>query len=169
MAPTTRIAVFPGSFDPPTLGHLDLIQRASRLFDRVVVALLRNTSKQPMFPLDERAAMLRSITADLPGVEVEVFDGLLVDYARRRGAVAIVRGVRNSADLGYELELAGTNRHLDDAIDTLFLAPAGRYAHISSTLVREIAGFGGPVRGLVPPAVEPFIEARRHPARVTRA
>ena len=169
MADTTRIAIFPGSFDPPTLGHLDLIQRGARLFDRLIVALLRNTSKQPMFALEERAEMLRAIAADLPGVEVDAFDGLLVDYARRRGAIAIVRGVRNSADLGYELELSGTNRHLNAAVDTIFLAPAGQYAHISSTLVREIAGFGGSVRGLVPPAVEPFVEARRHPARVTRA
>ena len=169
MATTTRIAIFPGSFDPPTLGHVDLIGRAARVFDVVVVALLKNSSKQPMFSLDERAEMLRSITAGVQGVEVDVFDGLLVDYARRRGAVAIVRGVRNAADLGYEMELAGTNRHLNAAVETIFLAPAGQYAHISSTLVREIAGFGGPVRGLVPPAVEPFIEARRHPARVTRA
>jgi pantetheine-phosphate adenylyltransferase len=105
MADTTRIAIFPGSFDPPTLGHLDLIQRGARLFDRLIVALLRNTSKQPMFALEERAEMLRAIAADLPGVEVDAFDGLLVEYARRRGAIAIVRGVRNGADLGYELEL----------------------------------------------------------------
>lgn len=168
MATTRRIAIFPGSFDPPTLGHLDLIQRGARLFDVLVVALLRNTSKQPMFSLEERAEMLRGISAGTPGVEVDVFDGLLVEYARRRGATAVVRGVRNSADLGYELELAGTNRHLDPFIETIFLAPAGQYAHISSTLVREIASLGGPVRGLVPPAVEPFIEDRRHPGRVTR-
>lgn len=160
-----RIAVFPGSFDPPTLGHLDLIRRASGLFDSVIVTVLRNAAKKTLFPLDDRLAMLRSAVADVPNVEVEAFEGLLVDFAARRGAVAIVRGLRGGADFDYERQMAGTNQHLNARIETLFLVPTPVYSHISSTLVREIAAVGGSVAGLVPPIVETYFERRHMPPR----
>jgi pantetheine-phosphate adenylyltransferase len=161
MAASPRIAIYPGSFDPPTYGHLDVISRASRLFDRVVVAVLTNTSKQSSFSVEERVTMMRELLAEHASVDVDGFQGLLVDYARRREAVAIVRGIRNGTDFDYEQQMAGMNRHLDGAIETVFLAPSAAHAHISSTLVREIAALGGSVRGLVPPAVEARIERRR--------
>ena len=160
MAAPLRIAIFPGSFDPVTNGHLDLIDRASRLFDRVIVAVLRNTSKAPLFSVDDRLLMLREVLAGRPGVEVDAFQGLVVDFARARQAIAIVRGVRGGADLDYERPMALTNRHLNADVDTVLLLPSAAYGHISSTLVREIAALGGPVRGLVPPAVESWISQR---------
>jgi pantetheine-phosphate adenylyltransferase len=160
MAASPRIAIFPGSFDPVTNGHLDLIDRASRLFDRVIVAVLRNTSKAPLFSVEERLRMLRDVLADRPGVEVDAFQGLVVDFARARQAIAIVRGVRGGADLDYERPMALTNRHLNADVDTVLLLPSAAYGHVSSTLVREIAALGGPVRGLVPPAVESWINQR---------
>ena len=160
MAAPLRIAIFPGSFDPVTNGHLDLIERSSRLFDRVIVAVLRNTSKTPFFSVEDRLAMLREVLAGRPGVEVDAFQGLVVDYARARQAIAIVRGVRGGADLDYERPMALTNRHLNSDVDTVLLLPSAAYGHVSSTLVREIAALGGPVRGLVPPAVESWIAQR---------
>lgn len=155
-----RVAVFPGSFDPPTLGHLDVIRRAARMFDRLVVALLENSSKQPCFSLDERAALLRTIVSDLRNVEIDTFGGLLADYVRARKATAVVRGIRGATDFDYERQMAETNRHLNPAMDTVFFAPSGAVAHISSTRVREIAAHGGPVHGLVPEAVADALAAR---------
>ena len=160
MAAPTRTAVFPGSFDPLTNGHLDLIERAARMFDRVIVAVLRNTSKPPFFNLDDRLAMLREVLGGHAGIEVDAFEGLLVDYARSQRATVVIRGVRSAADLDYERQMALTNRHLDAAIDTVLLLPSAEFSHVSSTLVREIATLGGEVRGLVPTAVESWIARR---------
>ena len=156
-----RLAVFPGSFDPLTNGHVDVIDRASRLFDRVVVALLVNTGKTPLFTLEERAAIIRETFAGRSSVEVDTFDGLLVEYARRRGAAAVVRGLRRAADFDYEVQMTDMNRHLDGSIETVFLVPSPGVAFISSTLVREIAALGGPVDGLVPDPVRTRILRRR--------
>jgi pantetheine-phosphate adenylyltransferase len=159
MAAEPRIAIFPGTFDPLTVGHTDLIARGARLFDLLVVALLRNTAKQPRFGLDERVAMIQDALAGQPGLEVDTFDGLLADYARRRRATAVVRGLRSGTDLDYEQQIALTNRHLDPSFETVFLLPSAGVAHVSGTLVREILSLGGSVRGLVPPAVEARVTA----------
>jgi pantetheine-phosphate adenylyltransferase len=165
MAASPRIAVFPGSFDPLTNGHLDLIERATRIFDRVVVAVLRNTGKQPLFGLDDRLAILREVFAGRPGIEVDAFQGLLADYLRARGASVVVRGIRSAADLDYERQMALTNRHLNASLDTVLLLPSAEFGHVSSSLVREIAALGGSVRGLVPPAVEAWIARRARAPR----
>lgn len=148
------LAIYPGSFDPITHGHLDLIDRGSRLFDHLVVAVLTNIDKQPLFTVDERVEMLRAATGSLPNVSVDTFGGLLVAYARRKKARAILRGIRAFSDYEYELQMALTNRGLDPEIETVFLTPAEAYSHISSRLVKEIFIHGGSVKGLVPPIVE---------------
>jgi pantetheine-phosphate adenylyltransferase len=169
MAASSRTAIFPGSFDPPTSGHVDLIERATKLFDTVVVAVLRNTSKQAFFSVDDRAAILREVFAGHPQIEVDSFDGLLVDFARERHATAVIRGVRSAADLDYERQMALTNRHLNPGVETVLLLPSAEFGHVSSTLVREIATLGGSVRGLVPPAVENWIARRPHGSRSRKA
>ena len=153
MSQSSRLAVVAGSFDPPTLGHVDLVERAVRLFDRVVVAVLHNRAKQPLFSVDERLALLRDLTAALPTVEVDQFDGLLADYVARRGAVAVVRGVRTAGEFSDEWSVALANRHLNPAFDTVFVVPSAATMHVSSRVVREIASFGGPIDGLVAPSV----------------
>jgi len=165
MSVKPRVAIFPGSFDPPTLGHLDVIKRAAALFDTLIVALLENAAKHPMFSTSERVTLLRQSTAGLENVEVDVFDGLLADYVRRRQASVVVRGVRGGTDLDYERQMADTNRHLNPAMDTVFLSPSPDVAHISSTLVRDIARHGGSIRGLVPVPVETALTARAPHAR----
>jgi pantetheine-phosphate adenylyltransferase len=165
MAASPRIAVFPGSFDPLTNGHLDLIERAGRLFDRVIVAVLRNTGKQPLFSLDDRLAILREVFARHSNVEVDAFQGLLADYLRARGASVVVRGIRSAADLDYERQMALTNRHLNRDLDTVLLLPSAEFGHVSSSLVREITALGGSVQGLVPPAVETWIHRRARTPR----
>ena len=167
MAASQRLAVFPGSFDPLTTGHVDVVRRVARLFDRVVVAVLRNTGKATMFSVDDRLAMLREVFAGDPQVEVDAFQGLLVDYARAKRAVAIVRGVRTSSDLEYERQLALTNRHLNSEVETVLVLPAAEVAHISSSLVREIVSLGGSATGLVPAAIDSWLE--RRPATTRRA
>jgi pantetheine-phosphate adenylyltransferase len=152
--PMANIAIYPGSFDPVTNGHLDLIERGTKIFDRLVVAVLRNLDKDPLFSLPERMEMLREVTRPWPSVEVDVFDGLLVDYARRRNARVILRGIRAFSDYEYELQMALMNRKLDPQLETVFMLPAEAYSYLSSRLVREIARLGGPVHGMVPPAVE---------------
>lgn len=147
-------AIYPGSFDPITNGHLDLIQRGSRLFDRLIVAVLTNIEKKPLFSAQERVEMLTEVTRGIPGVSVDTFSGLLVDYARRKQAAAILRGVRAFSDYEYELQMALMNRKLDATLETVFLMPAGAFLYISSRLVKEIVHHGGPVAGLVPPLVE---------------
>ncbi len=147
-------AIYPGSFDPITNGHLDLIQRGSRLFDHLVVSVLTNLQKQPLFTLPERVEMLRLVTEDMPNVAVDTFNGLLVDYAAAKKAGVILRGVRAFSDYEYELQMALMNRKLDPTLETVFLMPAGSFVYISSRLVKEIIHHGGPLSGLVPPLVE---------------
>jgi pantetheine-phosphate adenylyltransferase len=148
-----RTAVLPGSFDPITLGHLDVVRRAAMLFDRVVVAVLVNPSKAPLSGLEDRVAMVRDATAEMAGVDVEAFDGLLVEFAARCGARAVVRGLRSGADFDYEWPMARMNRALSPGLDTVYLAAAGEWAHVSSSLVREIHRLGGAIDAFVPPAV----------------
>jgi len=150
-------AIYPGSFDPLTFGHLDILERSVRLFDRVVIAILTNSQKTPLFSIDERLAMVREIVnPKFPTVEIEVdvFHGLLVDYARRKNAQVIVRGIRAVTDYEYELQMALMNRRLAPAIETVFMMPAENYSYLSSHLVKEIAGHGGVITGLVPELVE---------------
>ena len=153
MSQTPRLAILAGSFDPPTNGHLDVITRAAALFDHVVVALLVNAAKQPLFTLDERVAMMREATAALPTVEVDTFKGLLADYLGKRHATAVVRGLRTATEFADEWQMALMNRHLNPACETVFLVPAAEHMHISSRLVREVASLGGSVAELVPPGV----------------
>jgi pantetheine-phosphate adenylyltransferase len=153
-------AIYPGSFDPVTNGHLDLIERGSRLFDRLIVALLTNPEKDPLFSLEERVEMLREVVAHLPNVEVETFDGLLVDYARRRGARVLLRGIRAVSDYEYELQMALMNRTLAPDIETVFMLPAEAYSYLSSRLVKEVARLGGSIKELVPAAVHERIRSK---------
>ena len=157
------IALYPGSFDPVHNGHLDIIDRACRLFRRVVVGVAKNVDKVPMFSVAERVTMLRSATARA-GVEVMSFDGLTVEFAHRLGAPVIVKGLRAMMDFEYELKMAAMNKRLRPEIETLFMMTAPEFAYLSSTLIREVAGFGGSVAGLIPPAVE-----RRLNQKVTRS
>ena len=150
----TVIAVYPGSFDPVTNGHLDLIERGSKIFHRLIVGVLRNQDKEPMFDLDERLAMLRETTAAWPNVEVDSFHGLLADYARQKEARVILRGIRAVSDYEYELQMALMNRKLEPQVETVFMLPGEAYSFLSSRLVREVARLGGSLRGLVPPAAE---------------
>lgn len=158
-----KIAVYPGSFDPVTYGHLDIIARAAQLFDRLYVAVLRHSAKTPFFTTEERVALLTSVTGDLPNVECESFEGLTVAYARSRRASAIVRGLRAVSDFEYELKMAEMNHHLDPGVETIFMMTSSRYSFISSSIVREVASLGGPVDAWVPPAV-----ARRLAERLQR-
>jgi pantetheine-phosphate adenylyltransferase len=155
-----RTAVYPGSFDPLTNGHVDIIERGMRLFDRIIVAVLINAAKQPLFSTSERVAIVREVFKDQPAVEVDQFDGLLVDYVARRGVNVIVRGLRAMSDFEYEMQMALTNRHLSPGVETIFMMPAERYSYVSSRLVREIAALGGPVSGLVPINVESRLATR---------
>jgi pantetheine-phosphate adenylyltransferase len=154
------LAIYPGSFDPVTNGHLDLIERAAKIFKQLVVAVLRNTEKAPLFTLPERLEMLREVSAAFPNVEVDAFDGLLTDYARHRQARVLLRGIRAVSDYEYELQMAMINRRLEPELETVFMVPAVAYSFVSSRLVREIARLGGPVSGLVPPSVERQLRAK---------
>ena len=156
-----RIAVYPGSFDPLTNGHVDIISRGARLFDRIVVAILVNAEKHPLFSVEERVAILREAFAHEPKVEVDTFQGLLVDYVTRRDASVIVRGLRAVSDFEYEMQMALMNRHLRPGVETVFMMPAEQYTYVSSRLVKEVAALGGSVSGLVPPNVESRLESRR--------
>ena len=147
-------AVYPGSFDPVTNGHIDLIQRSAALFDKVVVAILRNTEKTPLFTVEERAEMLAEAVRDLKNVSVTSFAGLLVDFVERLGASVIIRGIRAVSDYEYELQMALMNRRLSNKVETVFMLPAESYSYLSSKLVKEIAGLGGSIHGLVPADVE---------------
>jgi pantetheine-phosphate adenylyltransferase len=154
------LAIYPGSFDPVTNGHLDLIERGAKIFDRLIVSILRNRDKDPVFSIDERVEMLREVSRPWPNVEVDVFSGLLVEYAQLREANVILRGIRAVSDYEYELQMAMMNRKLNPNIETVFMMPALAYSFISSHLVREIAQLGGPMTGLVPPAVEQRLRAK---------
>jgi pantetheine-phosphate adenylyltransferase len=150
---SARHALFPGTFDPVTLGHLDLVRRASALFERVTVAVAHNSSKHELLGVDRRIELLREVTGDLPNVQVTLLDGLVVVGARNLGAGVILRGARQSGDFEYEAQMARSNRALAPEIDTLCLVSSAAFAHISSTLVRQIAEAGGPLELFVPPAV----------------
>jgi pantetheine-phosphate adenylyltransferase len=153
-AATTRLAVVPGSFDPITNGHVDIIERSMRLFDRVVVAVLRNETKAPLYSAAERVQIIRDVFGTRPGLEVDTFEGLLVDYAAARGAAVIVKGLRSVGDYEYESQMALMNRRLSPGIETMFLMPAEPYAYTSSRLIKEVCRLGGDIHGLVPPLVE---------------
>lgn len=157
-----RVAVYPGTFDPITNGHADLVARAAPLFDRVVVAVADSSGKQPSFTLGQRIELARKALADLPNVEVSGFNTLLAHFVREIGAGVILRGLRAVSDFEYEFQLASMNRHLIPSAETLFLTPAEQYSFISSSLVREIARLGGDVSGFVHPAVQEAMQARWH-------
>jgi pantetheine-phosphate adenylyltransferase len=156
----TSIAIYPGSFDPVTNGHLDLIERGEKMFDLLIVAVLRNAEKQPLFSVEERVEMLREVTKQWKAVEVDVFDGLLVDYARKRGAGVILRGIRAVSDYEYELQMALMNRKLEPRLETVFMLPGLSYSYLSSKLVREIGQLGASLNGLVPQIVEERLRAK---------
>ena len=164
-APSTRHALFPGTFDPFTLGHRDLVLRAQRLFGRVTVGVARNPEKQALYPAEERAELVRGAFAGRPGVEVTLVPGLIVDACRELGADVIVRGVRSGTDFDLEVQMARTNRILLPEVDTVLLAPAPELAHVSSTLVRQIASMGGDASAFVPGNVAESLRARFPPPR----
>lgn len=155
-----RIAICPGSFDPVTNGHLDIIRRAARLFDRVTVAVMTNTSKAPVFTQAERVELIRRCVADIPNVEVEQFGGLLADYVREKHATAIVKGLRAMSDFEYEFQMALTNRKLCEQAETVFLTTSAQYMYLSSSLVRQVAAFGGDISDFVPACIAPDIIKR---------
>jgi pantetheine-phosphate adenylyltransferase len=158
------IAIYPGSFDPPTNGHLDLIERGSKIFDELVVAILRNPDKDPLFSLNERRNMLEDLTREFRNVRVDTFDGLTVDYAGKVNANAVLRGIRALSDYEYELQMALMNRKLAPHLETVFMMPAEQYSYLSSRLVREVARLGGSIKDLVPEAVEQRLREKLDPA-----
>jgi pantetheine-phosphate adenylyltransferase len=153
-------AIYPGTFDPVTNGHLDLIARGAMIFDRLIVAVAQNLEKEPLFAVKERVEMLEAVTFELKNVEVEVFDGLLMEYARSRSASVVMRGIRAVSDYEYELQMAMMNRKIEPEIETVFMLPAEAYSYISSRLVKELARLGGPVKDLVPPLVVERLRAK---------
>ena len=154
------IAAYSGTFDPVTYGHFDIIKRASKMFPKLVVAVGSNIAKNPKFTLEERVALIRKVCRNLKNVEVQGFSGLVVDFAREHGVTVLVRGVRTTADFDYEKQMAVMNRDLYPQLDTVFFNPSPQYAHLSSSLVRELAGLGAPVEKLVPEAVMPILMER---------
>jgi pantetheine-phosphate adenylyltransferase len=156
--------VYPGSFDPPTNGHLDLIERGSKIFDELVVAILRNPEKDPLFSVSDRRNMLESMTAGFDNVTVETFDGLTVEYAMAVGASAVLRGIRAISDYEYELQMALMNRKLQPGLETVFMMPAEKYSYLSSRLVREVAQLGGNIDCLVPELVAQKVREKMDPA-----
>lgn len=158
------IAIYPGSFDPPTNGHLDLIDRGSKIFDELVVAILRNAEKTPLFSLGERRRMLDELTEEFKNVRVDVFDGLTVEYAAKVNASAVLRGIRALSDYEYELQMALMNRKLRPDLETVFMMPAEQYSYLSSRLVREVARLNGDISGLVPELVEHRLKEKLDPA-----
>jgi pantetheine-phosphate adenylyltransferase len=158
-----RLAIYPGTFDPITNGHLDILRRSLRLFDRVIVALAENIRKAPLFSLEERRRLILAAIEHDPRVEVDAFSGLLVDYAKRRGALFVVRGLRALGDFEYEFQLAHMNRHLSPEVETVFMMTAEETFYVSSSLVKEVCQFGGDISRLVPPGVAEELQARLSP------
>ena len=167
--PPSVIAIYPGSFDPITNGHLDLIQRGSGMFDKLIVSILRNDNKQPLFDVEERMEMLREVVHVYPNVEVDSFDGLLVDHAAAHSATVLLRGIRAISDYEYELQMALMNRRLRPAIETIFMMANETYSFISSRLVKEVYGLGGNISGLVPPSVEARMHQRMSKSKIKGA
>lgn len=149
-----RIAIYPGTFDPITNGHLDLVKRGLRIFDKIIIAVAPSQKKQPLFSLEERISIIREAIKGCDNVTVEAFNGLLVDYVRSKGGIGIIRGLRAVSDFEYELQMALMNRRLDTNVETFFMMPSEEYSFLSSTIVKEVASFGGSVKGLVPECVE---------------
>ena len=156
-----RTVIYPGSFDPFHNGHLDVVRRASRIFDQVVVAVARNESKQPLFSVEERTRLVRESIRDIPNVEADAFEGLLVDYVMRRQACAVLRGLRAVSDFEFEFQLALMNRRLNEQVETLFMTPKDTYTFLSSRMVKEISRLGGDVAPFVPPAVVAALASHR--------
>ena len=163
------VAIYPGSFDPLTNGHVDIIQRGSRFFDRIVVAVALNMEKAPLFTVPERVSIAREVFRAWPNVEVDTFDGLLVEYARRKGASVIVRGLRAVSDFEYEMQMALMNRRLNPEVETVFMMPAEPYTYVSSRLVKEVVALGGSVHGLVPDSVEALLRDKKLARETLRA
>jgi pantetheine-phosphate adenylyltransferase len=163
------VAIYPGSFDPLTNGHVDIIHRGAKLFDRIVVGVLVNLEKAPLFSVPERVSIARDVFRALPNVEVDTFDGLLVDYARRKRANVIVRGLRAISDFEYEMQMALMNRRLNPEVETVFMMPAEPYTYVSSRLVKEIVALGGSVHGLVPDVVEAYLRDKKLTRETLRA
>ncbi|MBI3609020.1 MAG: pantetheine-phosphate adenylyltransferase [Nitrospirae bacterium] len=155
-----RIGVCPGTFDPITNGHLDIVSRSLKFFDTVIVAVALNPLKTPLFDIKERLEMIADSTTGLTTVQVEAFDGLLVDYLKRKGAHGIIRGLRAVSDFEYELQMAMMNRHLDQTVETLFLMPSVEYSFLTSTIIKTVASYGGSIDGLVPPLVARRLRAK---------
>ncbi len=160
MTNNEKVGIYPGSFDPITLGHLDIIRRSSGLFDTLIIAVLNNREKNSLFSTDERVKMIQSVTADIKNVVVKSFDGLTVDFAKAEGAHTLVRGLRAISDFEYELQMAQTNRTMSPEIDTIFLTTDQRYAYLSSSIVREVASFGGKIEHFLPDEVVPLVRAK---------
>ncbi|KQX69291.1 pantetheine-phosphate adenylyltransferase [Paenibacillus sp. V4I3] len=154
------VAVYPGSFDPVTHGHLDIIHRAAKVFDKLIVAVLNNTSKNPLFTLEERMELIRKVTKDLPNVEVDGFRDLMVNYMKARNVRLIVRGLRAVSDFEYELQMASTNHKLNPDVETFFMTSKPQFSYLSSSIVKEIAKFHGPVEDLVPAEVEEALKKK---------
>src|SRR5687768_12104670 len=163
------IAIYPGSFDPLTNGHVDIIERGARLFDRIVVGVLINLEKSPLFTVPERVDIARTVFREWTNVEVDTFDGLLVDYARRKRATVIVRGLRAISDFEYEMQMALMNRRLNQDVETVFMMPAEPYTYVSSRLVKEVVALGGTVHGLVPDVVEARLRDKKAARQSLRA
>ncbi|MEK4698760.1 pantetheine-phosphate adenylyltransferase [Solibacillus sp. FSL R7-0668] len=157
---TEKIAVVPGSFDPITKGHLDIIRRAADVFDVVYVAVLNNSAKQPLFTVEERSALIKEVTKELPNIRIETSSGLLIDYAREKNAKAIVRGLRAVSDFEYEMQITSMNRVLDENIETFFIMTKNQYSFLSSSIVKEVAKYGGNVSELVPAIVEQALKQK---------
>jgi len=155
-----NIAVCPGSFDPVTNGHLDIIQRGSKIFDQVIVSVLVNGSKKPLFSIEERVALLKEVTKGLPNVQVESFQGLLIDYMKSKNAKSIIKGLRAVSDFEYEMQMASINRLIEDEIETFFMMTNNQYSYLSSSIVKEIAKYKADVSAIVPPAVEEALKKK---------
>jgi pantetheine-phosphate adenylyltransferase len=155
-----KVAVVPGSFDPITNGHLDIIKRAADVFDIVYVVVLNNSSKRPLFTLEERMSLIGEVTKSMPNVRIDASSGLLIDYAQSKKAQAIVRGLRAVSDFEYEMQITSMNRYLDESIETFFIMTKNQYSFLSSSIVKEVAQYGGKVEGLVPPHVEQALKEK---------
>lgn len=155
-----RVAVYPGSFDPITNGHLDIIKRASRLYDKVIVGVLNNTSKNPKFSAEERREMINTVTKDIPNVSCDVFSGLLVDFAKQNQANVIIKGLRTVADFEYEFQMALLNKALNPEYETVFMMTDSKYSYISSSMVKEVAKYHGELEGFVPPSIKEEIKKK---------